>query len=99
VVRAHPSREIDPLAAGPGLVQVYFIAVYLGIHQGTPTIASQEVSMKKNPLKKNLKLQLHRETLHTLEQPARVELVEVVGGDASQSSCGVRCFTTCTQHC
>ncbi len=52
--------------------------------------------MKKNPLKRNLKLQLHRETLHTLEQPA---LVEVAGGDASQSSCGVRCFTTCTQHC
>jgi hypothetical protein len=39
--------------------------------------------MKKNPLKKNLKLQLHRETLHTLEQPA---LVEAVGGMSAKAA-------------
>ena len=47
--------------------------------------------MKKNELKKNLKLTLNRETLRALENPA---LEEVIGG--ATVSCNL---TMCTRCC
>ncbi len=50
--------------------------------------------MKKNELKKNLKLTLNRETLRALESPA---LEEVIGG-LTVSNCRSNC-TTCDSRC
>jgi hypothetical protein len=53
--------------------------------------------MKKDALKKNLKLQLHRETLRALEDP---QLLGVAAG-ATVGSCPYTCkpCTTYTMYC
>ncbi len=46
--------------------------------------------MKKDVLKKNLKLQLHRETLRSLEEP---KLLGAVVGGLATDSCADTCDT------